>query len=75
MIRIVVKYAEQSTPSKQKKSRRETKPEEPQKEIKIDSAPMDTALTSGQNNEGKTLKDAVKPKHKRKKKRSSNNGN
>jgi exosome complex component RRP45 len=75
MIRIVVKYAGQSTPSKQKKSRRETKPEEPQEEIKIDSAPMDTALTSGQSNEGKTLKDAVKPKHKRKKKRSSNNGN
>jgi exosome complex component RRP45 len=75
MIRIVVKYAGQSTPSKQKKSRRETKPEEPQEEIKIDSAPMDTTLISGQNNEGKTLKDAVKPKHKRKKKRSSNNGN
>ncbi|WJX22603.1 hypothetical protein P8452_11892 [Trifolium repens] len=65
----------QSTPSKQKKSRRETKPEEPQEEIKIDSAPMDTTLISGQSNEGKTLKDAVKPKHKRKKKRSSNNGN
>jgi hypothetical protein len=36
---------------------------------------MDTALTSGQSNEGKTLKDAVKPKHKRKKKASANNGN
>ncbi|KAK2364051.1 exosome complex component RRP42 [Trifolium repens] len=64
-----------STPSKQKDSRRETKPEQPQKEVKIDSAPMDPALTSGQSNEGKTLKDAVKPKHKRKKKASANNGN
>lgn len=65
----------QSTPSKQKDSRQETKPEEPAQEIKTVSAPMDTALTAGQSNEGKTLKDAVKPKNKRKKKTSSNSGN
>lgn len=65
----------QSTPSKQKDSRQETKPEEPAQEIKTVSAPIDTALTAGQSNEGKTLKDAVKPKNKRKKKTSSNNGN
>ncbi|XP_058723899.1 exosome complex component RRP45A-like [Vicia villosa] len=65
----------QSTPSKQKDSRRETKAEEPAQEIKADSESIDTALTAAQSNEGKTLKDAVKPKNKRKKKRSSNNGN
>lgn len=65
----------QSTSSKQKDSRQETKPEEPAQEIKTVSAPIDTALTAGQSNEGKTLKDAVKPKNKRKKKTSSNNGN
>lgn len=65
----------QSTPSKQKHSRQETKPEEPAQEIKTVFAPIDTALTAGQSNEGKTLKDAVKPKNKRKKKTSSNNGN
>ncbi|XP_058768090.1 exosome complex component RRP45A-like [Vicia villosa] len=65
----------QSTPSKQKDSRRETKAEEPAQEIKADSESIDTALTAAQSNEGKTLKDAVKPKNKRKKKRSSNSGN
>lgn len=65
----------QLTPSKQKDSRHETKPEEPVQEIKTVSAPLDTALTAGQSNEGKTLKDAVKPKNKRKKKTSTNNGN
>ncbi|CAL5183730.1 unnamed protein product [Lathyrus oleraceus] len=65
----------QSTPSKKKDSRRETKPEEPMQEIKTDSATIDTALTAGQSNEGKTLKDAVKPKNKRKKKASASNGN
>lgn len=65
----------QLTPSKQKDSRQETKPEEPVQEIKTVSAPLDTALTAGQSNEGKTLKDAVKPKNKRKKKTSTNNGN
>ncbi|KAL5097042.1 hypothetical protein RYX36_001369 [Vicia faba] len=65
----------QSTPSKQKDLRRETKAEEPAQEIKADSEPIDTALTPGQSNEGKTLKDAVKPKNKRKKKASSNNRN
>ncbi|XP_058763079.1 exosome complex component RRP45A-like [Vicia villosa] len=65
----------QSTPSKRKDSRRETKPEEPAQEIKADSEPIDPALTAGQSNEGKTLNDAVKPKNKRKKKASSNNGN
>ncbi|MCI28867.1 exosome complex component RRP45-like, partial [Trifolium medium] len=58
---------------KQKDSRRETLLEEAQKKVKIDSAPMDTILiTAGQSNEGKTLHDAVKPKHKSKKKASVN---
>ncbi|XP_058745493.1 exosome complex component RRP45A-like [Vicia villosa] len=66
----------QSTPSKRKDSSRKTKPEEPAQEIKADSEPIDDpALTAGQSNEGKTLNDAVKPKNKRKKKASSNNGN
>ncbi|CAK8530895.1 unnamed protein product [Lathyrus sativus] len=65
----------QSTPSKQKNSRLETKAEEPVQEIKADSEPIDTALTVGKNNEVKTLKVAVKPKNKRKKKAYSNNGN
>ncbi|KAG4987412.1 hypothetical protein JHK82_029783 [Glycine max] len=56
-----------SVPSKQKDSRRETKPKEPPLEIKTDSTPINKALTAGQNNKGKTLKDAVKPKHKKKK--------
>ncbi|CAK8530896.1 unnamed protein product [Lathyrus sativus] len=68
-------HAGQSTPSKQKNSRLETKAEEPVQEIKADSEPIDTALTVGKNNEVKTLKVAVKPKNKRKKKAYSNNGN
>ncbi|XP_061374155.1 exosome complex component RRP45A-like [Gastrolobium bilobum] len=56
-----------SAPSKQKDSLCETKPKDPPQEIETDSSPIDTALTAGQNNEGKTLKDAVKPKNKRKK--------
>ncbi|KAG4972847.1 hypothetical protein JHK87_029668 [Glycine soja] len=64
-----------SVPSKQKDSRRETKPKEPPLEIKTDSTPINKALTAGQNNKGKTLKDAVKPKHKKKKIVSSNNEN
>ncbi|KAJ1391269.1 Ribosomal protein S5 domain 2-type fold [Sesbania bispinosa] len=63
-----------SAPSKQKDSRRQTKPEEPPQEIKTDSSPIDTAPTAEQNKEGKTLKDAVKPKNRRKKRASSNNG-
>ncbi|OIV94952.1 hypothetical protein TanjilG_22149 [Lupinus angustifolius] len=65
----------QSTPqSKQKDSRSETKREEQPKEVKTNSSSaMDIAPNVRQsNNEGKTLKDAVKPKHKRKKKTSSN---
>lgn len=64
-----------SAPRKQKDSRSETKMEEPPQEIKTNSSPVDIALASGKNNEGKTLKDAVKPKHKRKKRASSNSGN
>ncbi|KAL9327813.1 hypothetical protein ACSQ67_002816 [Phaseolus vulgaris] len=64
-----------SVPIKRKDSRSETKPKEPPQEIKTDFSPIDKSLTGGQSNEGKTLKDAVKPKHKRKKKVSSNNQN
>ncbi|KAL2347285.1 hypothetical protein Fmac_001285 [Flemingia macrophylla] len=60
-----------SVPSKRKDSRCETKPKEQPQETKKDSSPIDKTLTAEQNNEGKTLKDAVKPKHKRKKKVSS----
>ncbi|BAU00674.1 Exosome complex component [Vigna angularis] len=62
-------------PSKPKDSRHETKPKEPPQEINTDLSPIDKPLTGGQSNEGKTLKDAVKPKHKRRKKVSSNNEN
>ncbi|XP_027361116.1 exosome complex component RRP45A-like isoform X2 [Abrus precatorius] len=61
-----------ATPSKRKDSIPGTKPEEPPQKINIDSSPIDKALTTDQSNEGKTLKDAVKPKHKRKKKLPSN---
>ncbi|MED6179566.1 hypothetical protein PIB30_001858 [Stylosanthes scabra] len=65
-----------ATQRTQKGSRSETKAEEPPQEMKIDSSPTDAGLAAAQNNEGKTLKDAVKPKNKRKKKKvSSNSGN
>ncbi|KAK7406029.1 hypothetical protein VNO78_07644 [Psophocarpus tetragonolobus] len=64
-----------SVPSKQKDSRHETKPKESPQEVKTDSTPTDKALTDEQSNEAKTLKDAVKPKHRRKRKVSSSKEN
>ncbi|XP_057438965.1 exosome complex component RRP45A-like isoform X2 [Lotus japonicus] len=60
---------------KQKDSGSAPKPEEAPQEIKKDSSPIDTALAAEQNNEGKTLKDAVKPKNRRKKRAPTNSGN
>ncbi|OIV92632.1 hypothetical protein TanjilG_17983 [Lupinus angustifolius] len=67
----------QSTPlSKQKDSRSESKREEQPHEVKTNSSSaMDIAPTAEQSNEGKTLKDAVKPKNKRKKRTPSNSRN
>lgn len=65
-----------ATHRKQKGSRSETKAEEPPQEMTTDSSPTAAGLDAAQNIEGKTLKDAVKPKNKRKKKRlPSDSGN
>lgn len=69
------KKAGPSAPVKQNDSGSAPKPEEAPQEIKKDSSPIDTALAAGQNNEGKTLKDAVKPKNRRKKRAPTNSGN
>ncbi|KAL1355689.1 hypothetical protein HN51_007684 [Arachis hypogaea] len=65
-----------ATHRKQKGSRSETKAEEPPQEMTTYSSPTAAGLDAAQNIEGKTLKDAVKPKNKRKKKRlPSDSGN
>ncbi|KAJ7959730.1 Exosome complex component RRP45B like [Quillaja saponaria] len=66
-----------STQSKIKESRdekvsNEAKPEQPSENTKPASSSIEAAQTDIQNNEEKTLKDAVKPKNKRKKRASSN---
>ncbi|KAB1227606.1 Protein ECERIFERUM 7 [Morella rubra] len=69
-----------STPSRKEKGLREgnmsceAKPVEPHDDVSIVSAPIETVGTALQTNIEKTLKDAVKSKHKRKKKASSTGG-
>ncbi|KAI4354689.1 hypothetical protein L6164_003536 [Bauhinia variegata] len=67
-----------SSPAKQKDSRNvtesnEAKSEEALQDDKTDSSTVKATSSTLQNNEGLTLKDAVKPKNKRKKRASSNN--
>lgn len=66
-----------STPSRKEKDSRgentssEAKPVEPREDINIASSPIEAAETVLRTSGEKTLKDAVKPKNKRKKKSSS----
>lgn len=77
---VAHKHAGISTPSRKEKGLREgnmsceAKPVEPHDDVSLVSAPIETVGTALQTNIEKTLKDAVKSKHKRKKKASSTGG-
>lgn len=73
-------YAGTLTPKKKQqalagdKKPSEVKPEEPPEDINSASSAIDASGTGIQKDREKTLKDAVKPKHKRKKRASSTAG-
>lgn len=74
---LSINYAGTVTPKKKqqdlvgKKKPSEVKPEEPPEDINPASSVVDATGTGTQKDGNKTLKDAVKPKNKRKKRASS----